>query len=142
MPLRLTALLLCILGALSAAPAQADDIGTLQLHFGTLTYQFYCVSCHGAGGKGNGPVAAALTRPPADLTQLARQNGGAFPVEKVTAAIDGRIEIVGHLNLAMPPWGQLFAHELEAFPKGTVVEALIARRIAHIIVYLESIQER
>jgi mono/diheme cytochrome c family protein len=126
---------------LAAAPAFAQDLAKLQAEFGAVTYQFYCVTCHGEGGKGDGPAAASLTPHPADLTGLARRNGGSFPVERVTAAIDGRVEVVGHLDLAMPPWGQLFAHELEAFPKGTILEALIARRIAHIIAYLETIQE-
>jgi mono/diheme cytochrome c family protein len=141
MRLRLTALLLALLAALPNSPAQAQDLDSMQVHFGTLAYQFYCANCHGEGGKGDGPVAAALTRQPADLTRLAVRNGGSFPVQEVTAAIDGRVEIVGHLDLFMPPWGHLFARELDAFPKGTVVEALVARRIAHIIAYLESIQE-
>ncbi|MFQ5571228.1 MAG: c-type cytochrome [Rhodothermales bacterium] len=33
----------------------------------------YCVACHGAKGKGNGPAAVALTPRPADLTDPAIQ---------------------------------------------------------------------
>ena len=133
------ALLIGAVGALTAVPASAED---LQVQFGAVTYQFYCVSCHGTSGKGDGPIAGSLPRPPADLTRLADKNGGDFPVERVSAAIDGRVEVVGHTGVAMPPWGQLFAHELEEFPEGTVVETMIARRIARIIAYLMTIQER
>lgn len=126
--------------ALLAVPAAAQDLGNLQAQFGAVTFQFYCESCHGEGGRGDGPAAAALATAPADLTTLTARNGGTFPAERVTAAIDGRIEVVGHVDLAMPPWGQLFAHELAEFPKGTILDALVERRIAHLVAYLRTLQ--
>lgn len=133
-------LLLGLAWTLSALPAAAEST-SLQAQFGALTYKYYCQSCHGEAGKGDGPAAASLTTKPADLTALASNNGGAFPAERVTAAIDGRVEVVGHLDLAMPPWAALFAHEFESFAEGTVVDALIERRIAHIVAYIETLQE-
>jgi mono/diheme cytochrome c family protein len=41
-------------------------------------FRFYCASCHGREGKGDGPVASALNRRPPDLTTIARRNGGRF----------------------------------------------------------------
>ncbi|MSQ58884.1 MAG: c-type cytochrome [Betaproteobacteria bacterium] len=35
---------------------------------GAKLFQQHCANCHGEGGQGNGPLAAALPRPPADLT--------------------------------------------------------------------------
>ncbi len=35
---------------------------------GKVVYERYCMACHGARGKGNGPAAKSLTPPPADLT--------------------------------------------------------------------------
>jgi putative copper export protein/mono/diheme cytochrome c family protein len=35
---------------------------------GAATYAANCVSCHGAGGHGDGPLAAGMRIPPADLT--------------------------------------------------------------------------
>ena len=35
---------------------------------GARIYQQKCIICHGKDGKGNGPVAASLKHPPADLT--------------------------------------------------------------------------
>lgn len=128
--------------ALLALPAAGQDMASLQAQFGAVTYDAYCETCHGAGGMGDGPAAKSLGTPPADLTTLAARNGGTFPDERVTAAIDGRVEVVGHLDLAMPPWGRLFAHELDTFPEGTIVDALIERRIAHIVAYLKTLQVR
>ena len=38
---------------------------------GASLYAVNCVSCHGASGKGDGPVGIALNPRPADLTQHA-----------------------------------------------------------------------
>src|ERR1700683_3725370 len=38
----------------------------------------YCAVCHGKSGNGDGPAASALKVPPADLTTLAKRNGGKF----------------------------------------------------------------
>ena len=40
--------------------------------------------------RGDGPMSRMLKTPPANLTQLARNNGGQFPFLRVLAAIDGR----------------------------------------------------
>ncbi|HEY0919823.1 c-type cytochrome [Devosia sp.] len=121
-------------------PATAQELDRLQAHFGAVTYAFYCEACHGETGKGDGPAAASLTVKPADLTTLAARNGGTFPAERVAAAIDGRVEVVGHVDLAMPPWAQLFAHELDEFPPGTILDALVERRIAHLVAYIATLQ--
>lgn len=49
----------------------------------------YCVSCHGAGGRGDGPAASGLGKQPTDLTGLAARNGGTFPKVHVMSVIDG-----------------------------------------------------
>ncbi|HEY5656756.1 MAG TPA: cytochrome c [Myxococcota bacterium] len=36
---------------------------------GKTTYTMFCSSCHGDGGKGDGPVAAVLNPPPRDLSK-------------------------------------------------------------------------
>lgn len=36
---------------------------------GAELYGQHCVACHGTGGKGDGPVAASLPKPPANLTE-------------------------------------------------------------------------
>ena len=76
---------------------------------GKAMFHEYCAVCHGEEGKGNGPAADALKKAPADLTQVARKNAGAFPEIKVQRIITGEDEIVGaHGNRAMPIWGNIF----------------------------------
>jgi mono/diheme cytochrome c family protein len=76
---------------------------------GKAMFHEYCAVCHGENGKGNGPAADALKKAPADLTQVARKNGGTFPEIKVQRMIAGDDEAVGaHGNRAMPIWGNVF----------------------------------
>ena len=42
-------------------------------HNGKQMYVSYCAPCHGVDGKGNGPVAAALKKQPADLAVLSKK---------------------------------------------------------------------
>ncbi|WP_336808123.1 FTR1 family protein [Fulvimonas yonginensis] len=49
------------------APAHAPDLAR-----GAALYGQTCAACHGAGGEGNGPAAAALDPPPIDFTDRAR----------------------------------------------------------------------
>jgi mono/diheme cytochrome c family protein len=43
---------------------------------GKEMFTSYCASCHGKDAKGNGPAANPLKQLPADLTTLAKRNGG------------------------------------------------------------------
>ncbi len=54
---------------LLAAAAQANG------EKGKTLYGKYCVSCHGASGKGDGPAGAALNPRPRDLTDKAYMDG-------------------------------------------------------------------
>ena len=73
-------------------------------------YTSYCAACHGIDGKGNGPAAKALTKAPADLTQLSAKNGGKFPDIRVRRYIEGADEVPAHGSRDMPIWGNLFKH--------------------------------
>ncbi len=75
---------------------------------GEALFRQLCVSCHGPGGRGDGPVAAELRRQPADLTVLARASGGKFDAEAVKEAIDGRRVVQAHGPREMPLWGVVF----------------------------------
>lgn len=133
--------MLAMAAAMLAAPAVAQDKAPPpSVQFGAITYSFYCATCHGSDAAGDGGVADYLSVHPLDLTMLAAANNGVFPAERVRAVIDGRDEVVGHLEVAMPPWGRLFAHELRDFEEGSVREAIVARRIDHLVAYIRSIQ--
>jgi len=73
---------------------------------GQYWYSNYCVSCHGNGGKGDGPVAKVLTKAPADLTKLSAANGGTFPYMHVYETVDGTHEVEAHGTREMPVWGR------------------------------------
>src|SRR5215216_2128401 len=49
----------------AAGPASLDPVAVVR---GEALFSQNCAACHGAGGRGDGPSAASLTRPPANLT--------------------------------------------------------------------------
>jgi mono/diheme cytochrome c family protein len=74
--------------------------------YGKREYDSNCAVCHGKLGKGDGPFAAALAnKTGADITMLAKKNGGVFPIQHVTEVIDGRREVKSHGPRDMPVWG-------------------------------------
>lgn len=99
-------------------------------------FEFYCASCHGRQGRGDGPVGASLKVPPPDLTVIARTNGGTFPSARVRALVAGDEGAWpgAHGSKEMPVWGPIF-RALD--PRDTLNRA----RVANIVSYLESIQQ-
>ena len=72
---------------------------------GRAAYMDNCAGCHGADGKGAGPLSANLKIKPADLTLLARRNHGSFDAAAVYQMIDGRNTRPTHRGAEMPIWG-------------------------------------
>lgn len=91
-----------------AGQNKEDQIPLTSSYSGVEMFRTWCASCHGVQGKGDGPAAAALKKPPADLTQLAKRNGGKFPTEKVRDYIDGAKAVAAHGSRDMPVWGSFF----------------------------------
>ncbi len=58
------AALAALAALLAPTPATAGDAAA-----GKAPFSANCSSCHGMGGKGDGPVGAALQPPPRDFTQ-------------------------------------------------------------------------
>ena len=73
--------------------------------YGKRLYETNCAVCHGLKGKGDGPYKPYLTKDPADITILARNNNGVFPVSRIYQVIDGRWEVGAHGPREMPIWG-------------------------------------
>jgi hypothetical protein len=42
------------------------------------------------------------------LTALAKENGGKYPANKVTATLRGKANLAAHGNKEMPVWGTVF----------------------------------
>jgi mono/diheme cytochrome c family protein len=106
---------------------------------GRNTYLRYCASCHGSEGKGDGPLAAELTKPPTDLTQLARRAGGHYDESSVMSAIDGRRHVPAHGTRDMPVWGAVFEEEGQGEPY-PAYQGLLKSRL--LVDYLGTIQEK
>jgi mono/diheme cytochrome c family protein len=75
---------------------------------GAVVYVRYCVSCHGPGARGDGPLAADLRVPVPDMTTLAARNGGRFPEARVEQIIQSGEVLRGHGTADMPAWGDAF----------------------------------
>jgi len=100
-------------------------------------YLRYCASCHGPQGHGDGPLAGVLDRRPADLTLLAKKNGGRYDEGAVMSVIDGRRQIVEHGTREMPVWGAIFEEEGKGQPYPAYHSLLQSRLLVD---YLGTIQ--
>src|SRR5579864_791760 len=99
-------------------------------------FRAHCAACHGPEGKGNGPAGTALKTKPADLTLLAKNNGGKFPVQRVQKFISGDDpSLLSHGSREMPVWGPIFHQVEEDQDFGNV-------RLQNLIKYLETIQQK
>lgn len=98
-------------------------------------FRAHCASCHGLGGKGDGPAASTLKTKPADLTLLAKHSGGKFPSERVHKFISGDEVLLSHGSREMPIWGPIFHQIEEDQDLGNV-------RLQNLTKYLETIQQK
>lgn len=78
---------------------------------GRALYVSYCLLCHGAQGKGDGPLAKAMKITPADLTTTVRSRSDTILLKIITG--EGRQTITGRdrhnlLSDAMPQWKDIF----------------------------------
>lgn len=103
---------------------------------GQQMYKSYCASCHGEAGKGDGPAAPALKVAPSDLTQLAKNNSGKFPSERVASILRGQATVSAHGNRDMPVWGPVFWHMSRGH------EGEVQQRIANLTRYIQSLQQK
>jgi mono/diheme cytochrome c family protein len=78
----LVAALVALGGVIGVAQVRGQQPQAPQILIESLvgrdSFDLYCASCHGAQGRGNGPVASALRATPADLSALALRNNGAL----------------------------------------------------------------
>lgn len=103
---------------------------------GKEMFTSYCASCHGKDAKGNGPAANALKQLPADLTTLAKRNGGKYPADKVNSILRGQTTLMAHGDQEMPVWGPVFWRMSQGH------EEQVQMRIGNLNRYLESLQEK
>jgi mono/diheme cytochrome c family protein len=122
------------MGCSASAWAQQPDAGKME-------YLSSCGACHGADGKGKGPLSEVLKVTPADLTVLAKKNRGVFPIDSTYEVIDGRKLIAAHGTRDMPIWGfRYMPSPHQAVDPSPATEAVVRARILAIVDYLSGIQ--
>ena len=104
---------------------------------GQELYQRFCAACHGAEGRGNGPVASSLAVLVPDLTRLYQRRGNSFPAAEIREVIDGRSVVIAHGTRYMPVWGYEFWVEEGA---DIVAEEEARIMIDRLVDFLRSIQ--
>ena len=107
---------------------------------GAQDFANYCASCHGAGGKGDGPAAAGLGKKPADLTQLAGPDGK-IPMTRVMSKIWGYTRAPD--GTLMPRFAPLLeSDQMVLFDSGDGIPTPTPRRLVQLAEYLQTIQAK
>jgi mono/diheme cytochrome c family protein len=94
-----------VAAASSPAWSSGSAVSSAVQQAGQQYYIEYCASCHGTDGRGAGPVAAALTIRPPDLSKMAARRNGQYPFDELASYIDGRKAVAAHGSREMPVWG-------------------------------------
>jgi mono/diheme cytochrome c family protein len=126
---------LVLLGICAALPVAAQDAQKGQDIFGQ-----YCAACHGAEAHGDGPMSGVLSIPPTNLTALAGEHDGEFPINSVIAKIDGRDPLLAH-GSEMPVYGQFFEGKGIVLRDETGAPVMTSQPIIDLVLWLQSIQE-
>jgi mono/diheme cytochrome c family protein len=107
---------------------------------GKHLFEKFCVTCHGQGAKGDGPLADSFSPPPADLTTLTKRNGGTFPFWWAYSIIDGRQHLSAHGTRDMPVFGIWFRIPDDEISIESEWADQVRGRIWQLLSFLESIQ--
>ena len=136
-------LLVAAAAPIATASAQEDELAsqTVKVFKGKVTYRIYCSNCHGETGHGDGSLSELLSVRPANLTAIARNNGGEFPAEFINKLVDGRETVQGHGLKEMPVWGDAFQKSLQPSWTEETDDERATRKIVEVVAFVESIQE-
>ena len=130
-----TASLLCALALLGwNVSAGAADYVAMS---GKDLYGRFCASCHGATGRGDGPVAASFKVEVPDLTLIARRAKGVYPRDRIEKIIDGRYIVGAHGTRTMPVWGEDFGRLELGNPDAERSTRVIIQRLADYVWLLQ-----
>jgi mono/diheme cytochrome c family protein len=115
-----------------------------KVDIGKTEFEVHCAICHGTNAKGKGLDAYNLEVEPPNLTLLAKNNGGVFPVDRIIDVIDGRARIKSHGLREMPNWGKQYAVSGAEHFAGSPYdqEAFIRGRVLILVDYLRRIQQK
>ena len=124
-----------IVGLGFAAPCLAQDADE-----GESLYQDHCSDCHGSAVDGKGPLANAMIIKPTNLSRLAAENDGVFPMLRVVKRIDGREPLVSH-GSPMPVYGQYFEGKGATLKTAAGQPIITSRAIANLVAFLQEVQQ-
>jgi mono/diheme cytochrome c family protein len=125
-----------VLGAQNPPNVKMVPVRSTSAASGQQMFNNYCSTCHGKEGRGDGPVAAALKKAPADLASLTSHNNGKFPELEVYHSIKGDGMIAAHGSQEMPVWGDV----LKSLDADT--DSMVRLRIANLTSYIKSLQSK
>lgn len=114
-----------------------------KVDFGKREFETNCASCHGKDGKGKGPLVEMLRRSPPDLTQLAKNNQGVLPMNRLYEVIEGA-DVPAHGGRDMPVWGLDYRiKDAEYFMETPYdASAMVRSRILALLEYINRLQAR
>jgi len=129
---------------IAAAQEKVANVKTVPITYtnpasGSEMYTVYCAVCHGATGNGNGPAASVFTKPPTNLTMLAKNNNGKYPAEHVYTVLKLGTPVPAHGSIQMPVWNTLFRSMNSTEEPADSVTKL---RIHNLVEYIQSIQAK
>jgi mono/diheme cytochrome c family protein len=129
-----------VIGAVDSASAQQAEVGKDD-------YLKLCSGCHGSAGKGDGPNAKSLRKPPADLTKLSKTNNGRFPLVRAYDVMDGKLEIIVHGPREMPSFAEVLKKDVMSrmprdYMSPDLVESMARKRMIEVIDYVMSLQNK
>lgn len=126
-----------LLALFVTGPAIAQNVSVDE---GRDLYRTYCWQCHGFEATGDGPMAEMLAIRTPDLTKLAGENDGVFPIDRIAEQIDGRSQLLAHGG-EMPIFGAVFETDQQiavALPSGQTM--MVGLPMANLLAFLNSIQ--
>ena len=129
------AAVLCGVSISAAAFGIEKAVAPTAIAQGSAIFHDHCAVCHGERGRGDGPVAGALTPRPTNLASLTKRTG-TFPAAHITAVLKGTEPILAHGNPTMMMWGTIFL----ANANGDRARADV--RISEVVAFIQSIQEK
>lgn len=98
-----------------------------------------CAACHGVTGRGDGPDAAHLNTPPADLTRIAARRDGVWPMLEVMSILDGYLKFTNPRE-DMPVFEGFLDNDMVEFDTGNGLTTLVPVKLIEVANYLETIQ--
>lgn len=122
----------------------ANGLAKDKVDVGKREYEANCAVCHGIKGEGDGPYTGLTEQRALNLTLLAKNNGGVFPLAWVYEVIEGERDVQAHGPRDMPIWGWEYKIELAERYGGIPFDAefYVRARILALAEYIYRLQQK